>query len=303
MSIDLLVELEPVVEENLNRHLSIAKEWMPHRYVPWGRGQDFAETEEAELEAWDPDKSPLSAEVRAALEVNLLTEDNLPSYHHEIATRFGREGPWGTWVHRWTAEEGRHATAIRDYLVVTRSVDPDELERRRIAVMEAGYDGGDRTIHETIAYVALQELATRVAHRNTGRRTGDPVADRLLSRVAADENLHMVFYRSLVDAALAIDPSAMVRAICREVMAFEMPGAQIPGFRRKAIAIARADIYNLGVHGNDILGPLLRHWRIFDLPGLDASAEALRSELAVFTAQLQVDAERQAERFAKAAHR
>jgi len=28
---------------------------------------------------------------------------------------FGREGAWGTWVHRWTAEEGRHAIAIRDY--------------------------------------------------------------------------------------------------------------------------------------------------------------------------------------------
>ncbi|MEU5959102.1 acyl-ACP desaturase [Streptomyces sp. NPDC047525] len=303
MPIDLLVELEPVVEENLNRHLSMAKEWMPHRYVPWGCGQDFADTEEAELEAWNPDTAPLSPEVRAALEVNLLTEDNLPSYHHEIAARFGREGAWGTWVHRWTAEEGRHAMAIRDYLVVTRSVDADELERQRMAVMESGYDGGDRTLHEAIAYVALQELATRVAHRNTGRRTGDPVADRLLARVAADENLHMVFYRSLVDAALAIDPSAMVRAICREAMAFQMPGAQIPGFRRKAIAIARADIYNLGVHWNEILGPLLRHWRIFELTGLDASAEALRDELALFVSQLQADAERQADRFAKAAQR
>ena len=66
---------------------------------------------------------------RTSLIVNLLTEDNLPSYHHEIATVFGRDGAWGTWVHRWTAEEGRHAIAIRDYLLVTRSVDPVALER------------------------------------------------------------------------------------------------------------------------------------------------------------------------------
>ena len=32
---------------------------------------------------------------RTALIVNLLTEDNLPSYHHEIATLFGRDGAWG----------------------------------------------------------------------------------------------------------------------------------------------------------------------------------------------------------------
>ena len=44
--------------------------------------------------------------------VNLLTEDNLPSYHREIATRFGRDGAWGTWVGRWTAEENRHGIAM-----------------------------------------------------------------------------------------------------------------------------------------------------------------------------------------------
>ena len=35
----LLYELEPVVAENLERHLSIAKEWHPHDYVPWSRGR------------------------------------------------------------------------------------------------------------------------------------------------------------------------------------------------------------------------------------------------------------------------
>ena len=38
----LLHELEPVVEENLNRHYAIAKDWQPHDYIPWSRGRDFA---------------------------------------------------------------------------------------------------------------------------------------------------------------------------------------------------------------------------------------------------------------------
>jgi acyl-[acyl-carrier-protein] desaturase len=53
--------------------------------------------------------------------VNLLTEDNLPSYHREIYQSFGPDGAWGTWIGRWTAEEGRHGMAIRDYLLTTRA--------------------------------------------------------------------------------------------------------------------------------------------------------------------------------------
>ena len=98
-----------------------------------------------------------------------MTEDNLPSYHREIATRFSRDGAWGTWVGRWTAEEGRHAIAIRDYLVVTRGVDPIALEQSRMEHMQAGYDSGDKTTLQALAYVSFQELATRVSHRNTGR--------------------------------------------------------------------------------------------------------------------------------------
>lgn len=290
MKSDLIEELEPVVAENLNRHLATAKEWMPHRYVPWGEGRDFEEF------PWEPEQSTFTPAIQAALEVNLLTEDNLPSYHHEIAVRFGRDGAWGTWVHQWTAEESRHATAIRDYLLTTRAVDPDELERNRMLTMRQGYDAQDRTVADACAYVSFQELATRIAHRNTGRLSGDPRAERLLARVAADENLHMVFYRNLVTEALAVDPSAMTEAICREAMAFKMPGDGLPGFRRKAAAISRADIYNLRIHHDDVLQPLLRHWKIFDVPRLNPTADQARDDLAAFLTRLSRAAGRQTER-------
>ncbi len=38
---ELLMELEPVVATELDRHLSTAKEWFPHDYVPWSEGRDF----------------------------------------------------------------------------------------------------------------------------------------------------------------------------------------------------------------------------------------------------------------------
>jgi len=127
---DLLTELEPVVAANLDRHLGSAKDWQPQDYVPWSRGRDFAFLGG---EDWRPEDSPLDPVAQTAMIVNLLTEDNLPSYHREIATRFGRDGAWGQWVGRWTAEEGRHSIALRDYLVVTRGVDPVRLEALRMA--------------------------------------------------------------------------------------------------------------------------------------------------------------------------
>ena len=91
--------------------------------------------------------------------------------------------------------------------------------------MTAGYDSGDKTALEAVAYVSFQELATRVSHRNTGKVTGDPIAEQLLARIAKDENLHMIFYRNIVQAALEIAPDETMRAITDEVVGFQMPGA------------------------------------------------------------------------------
>ena len=126
-------------------------------------------------------------------------------------------------MHRWTAEEGRHAYCIRDYLLVTRGVDPVELERARMEVMATGYDSDQKSILHVLAYVSIQELATRISHRNTGRYAADPICERLLSRVATDENLHMVFYRNLVTAALKAEPGPTMRAITDEIMGFDKP--------------------------------------------------------------------------------
>jgi len=285
----LLAALEPTVTENLTRHLEVAKEWMPHEYVPWSEGRNFALLDG---EPWSVDQSSLSALGRVAMEVNLLTEDNLPSYHREVERAFGRDSAWGEWVHRWTAEEGRHAFCIRDYLLVTRGVDPDELERARMQTMQIGYDSGDKGLLNVCAYVSFQELATRVSHRNTGRYTEDPVAEKLLARVAMDENLHMIFYRNIVQAALELTPDATMRAITEEVLDFQMPGSVIPGFNRKAVQIAMAGIYDLRIHHDDVVWPLLRQWGIFELEGLGPDGEKARAELAEFLNDLDGQASR-----------
>ena len=246
----LLNELEPEAGRLYDRHAAVAQEWFPHDYIPYRLGRDF------DKEPWTPDQPRLTGVAQTAFEIGLLTEDNLPSYHRLIHGMFGQgDGAWINWVGRWTAEEGRHAIVLRDYLTVTRNIDPVALERGRMTQLQQGYDHDSPDTLRGLAYVTFQELATRIAHRNTGRYSDDPVADRIMIRIAADENLHMVFYRDVIAAALVLEPSAAVRAIVDEVLAFEMPGAGIPGFVRKAAQIAKAGIYDIRVHRDEVLLP------------------------------------------------
>ncbi|MFJ2744332.1 acyl-ACP desaturase [Streptomyces sp. NPDC087440] len=300
----LLHELEPVVAQNIDRHLKVVRDWNPHDYVPWSRGRDFALLGG---EDWRPEDTVLDPAVQASLIVNLLTEDNLPGYHGDFAGTLGRDAAWGEWTNRWTAEEARHGIALRDYLVVTRAVDPVDLERRRLAHMSEGSGGSPGGITETLAYVAFQELATRVSHRNTGSATGCPIADQLLARIAADENLHMLFYRNLLEAALDRAPDDAMTAIRNVLLDFQMPGENQPDFARFSMLIAMAGIYDLQLHHDKVVMPILRHLKIFERTGFGPEGEQAREELAAFLADLEDRASRfttrREERLARLARR
>lgn len=270
----LLAELAPQAGTLLERHLATAKEWFPHRLVPWERGRSYADEE------WTPNDSTVSEAARSALFVNLLTEDNLPYYFRTLEGAFGADDAWGTWVRRWTAEEGRHAIVIRDYLTVSGAVDPVALERGRMFQVSSGVTPELPSVADALAYASLQELATRISHHNTGKLLTDDVGRQIMTRVAADENLHHLFYRDLTTTALAIAPETMVPAIERQVRQFSMPGTGIPDFERHARAIAQAGVYDFRVHHDQILVPVvLRHWRIDRLEGLKSTAERARERL------------------------
>lgn len=287
----LIRDLEPVVAVELERHLSVQKNWYPHEYVPWSEGRTFAGPLNGD--AWEAKDSKLSGIAQDSLVLNLMTEDNLPSYHTEIAISMGREGAWGNWIERWTAEEARHSIAIRDYLMATRGVDPYELEDLRMAHMALGYTTSyDNDMLHTVAYVSFQELATRISHRNTGRISNDPIAEGLLQRVALDENLHMIFYRNLLGKAIDLEPNAAMRAITDVVSDFAMPGVGMPGFGRKAVQIALAGIYDQKQHIDEVVAPVLRAWNIFEREDITGEGAKARDELAVFIAKAEEEANR-----------
>ena len=278
----LLKEIEPVAGDLLNRHLGVAKEWFPHEMVPYSRGKDFVPGSQ-----WDKNdadfgsvSNEMSEAVRASLYVNLLTEDNLPYYFRDIDQLFGNDGAYGEWGRNWTAEEGRHSIVIRDYLTVTRAIDPVALERARMQQVRSGQVPAPLDLYEALAYLTLQELATRIAHRNTGKMMNDEVGEAIMSRVGNDENLHYLFYRDLATAAIAVDPSNMVMGIERAVRTFAMPGTGITDFEKLSREIARVGIYDLLIHHDQILQPVvMRHWKLEQLTGLTDEAEKAREAL------------------------
>jgi acyl-[acyl-carrier-protein] desaturase len=279
----LLHELEPVVEKNLNRHLSMRKDWNPHDYIPWSDGKNYYALGGKD---WHPEESQLSEVAQVAMVQNLLTEDNLPSYHREIAMNFSMDGPWGQWVNRWTAEENRHGIALRDYLVVTRAIDPVQLEQLRVEQVTRGFSPGQNqqgdlfaeSLFDSVIYVTFQELATRVSHRNTGKACEETVADQLLARVSADENLHMIFYRDVTEAGFEIAP---------DQANFKMPGFTVPEFRRKAVIIAVGGVYDPRIHLDDVVMPVLKKWRIFERDDFSGEAARLRDDLGRLVEELE----------------
>lgn len=277
----LIRDLEPAVAVEFERHIAVQKNWYPHEYVPWSEGRTYAGPLNGD--AWEAKDSKLTSIAQDALVLNLMTEDNLPSYHTEIAIAMGRDGAWGNWIERWTAEENRHGIVMRDYLMATRGVDPYELEDLRMAHMSLGYETPYETdMLHTVAYVSFQELATRISHRNTGRISNDPTCEGMLQRIALDENLHMIFYRNLLGKAIDLEPNAAMRAITDVVTNFAMPGVGMPGFGRKAVQIALAGIYDLQQHLDEVVAPVLRAWNVFERDDFTGEGAQAREELAAF---------------------
>ncbi len=295
--LELLTELEPVAEKLINRHLTMTKDWSPHDYIPWSEGKNYYALGGQD---WDIEQSKLSEVARVSMVQNLLTEDNLPAYHREIAMNFTMDGPWGFWVNRWTTEENRHGISLRDYLVVTRNCDPVELEQLRVEQMSRGFspgqgDQGDlfaERLFDSVMYVTFQELATRVSHRNTGKACHDPVAEQLLARISSDENLHMIFYRDISEAGLAIAPNQAMRSLHRVLRNFKMPGFTVPEFRRKAVIIAVGGVYDPRIHLDDVVMPVLKKWRILERDDFTGEAAAMRDDIAVLITELEETCEK-----------
>ncbi len=292
--VDLVEEIKPDVERLLNRHLEAPRLWYPHEQIEWGRGESFADR------PWSPSDYPLPDGVRSSIYVNLLTEDNLPYYTCSLFDHAPADHPIRDWNHQWTMEENRHSMVMRDWVHVSRCIDPTLLEDGRRVQMRKGEVPHPPTFADLICYVSFQERATQIAHRNTGAHLpkDDRMGRNILALIAGDETKHYLFYRDLAQAAFVIDPSAMMIATLRQISGFAMPGTGIPNFTRHAVRIAREGIYGLSQYVRDVVNPVLALWDVSHLEDLSADAEHARTELAEVMARLAASVERLSQRSA-----
>ena len=257
----LTLELEPVVADTLAVYLEHADEWYAHDYVPFDQGRNFAFLGGDD---WEPSQATLPQAVVDAVEIVLITKDNLAGYHRELVEHFILEDKWGRWLGRWTAEENLHAIALREYLVVTRNVDPVADEAVRVAHVMRGYRANTLTQIETLVFMALYERSHAVYLRNLEAQIDEPVLKSLVGRIARDEQRHYEFFHKLVAHCLKNHEDQTIGAIARRALAFGVVGGDILEYREtKLRTVADAGIFDEAA-ADKVVGDCITDWGLAD---------------------------------------
>jgi acyl-[acyl-carrier-protein] desaturase len=236
----LILDLEPVVLQELRRHIDSEDLWYAHDYVPFEQGENFAFLGGRD---WDPSEVTLPKTVTDALEILLITKDNLAGYHREFVFSFILEEKWGRWIGRWTAEEHLHAIALRNYLVVTREIDPPANEDVRVEHVMKGYRPDGYSQVERLVYMAFLERSHAVFCRNLEAQITEPVLKALIGRIAKDEERHEEFFANLVSHLLDTSRDETVAAIARCAGDLGLVGSDIDAFADKVQHMADAAIF------------------------------------------------------------
>jgi hypothetical protein len=180
---------------------AVAEEWFPHDYVPYSQGRDF------DTDPWTPDQPRLTASRRSPSRSTCSPRTTCRA----TTARSTRCSARRRRVDQLGAPLDRRGGPPLDR--------PARLPRRhpqrstRSSSSGAGCRSGDDRLrprrprraprHGLRRVPGARDRAQPPQHRPYSQ---DPVADRIMARIAKDENLHMVFYRDLLDAAFEVDP-------------------------------------------------------------------------------------------------
>lgn len=265
--VDVLRDLEPAVSELMARHEEKRELWFPEDLVGAAPGEDPDE----HLATLRERSRGIPDYARAALALNLLTEEGLPHFHRLLATYLGNDSSWREWNNLWTAEEDRHGAVLAAYTRDTRLFDQRVLEGLQFEYLRRGFDPDfDRDPYRVFVYTTLQERATQQSHAQTGKvvEEYEPLLGGVLRKVASEEARHFNFYRTVFDEILKRDPDGALHAAAGIMPAIDMPAVALPGFREFADVIRRAGIYGPRDYLR-IVQEQIRSWRIETLTGLN----------------------------------
>ncbi|MGH7703568.1 MAG: acyl-ACP desaturase [Gemmatimonadales bacterium] len=287
--IEVLKDLEAKVRELMLAHEEKRPLWYPSELLAPEPGEcpDKHTAELRKRAAGIPDSA------RAALALNLLTEEGLPHFHRLLAVYLGDESHWREWNNLWTAEEDRHGAVLHDYTREARILDQRRLEEMQFSYLRNGFHPAwDRDPYRVFAYTTVQERATQISHGKTGEVVGEyePRLGAILNNVAMEEARHFSFYRTIFEEILKRDPDQALHSASFILPSIDMPGHSMPGFREIADVIRRAGIYG-PMDYLRIVQEQIRYWKIESLTELNELGRIAQEKILGIPARLKRIAE------------
>lgn len=277
--VEVLSTLELKVKELMDSHISKRKLWFSSDFLPADEKMDS--DQEANITKLRKRAKGIKDSVRVAVAVNLLTEEGLPHFHRLLAKHFGDDNFWSKWNNMWTAEEDRHGCVLRDYARDSRLFSFREIELMQFHYLESGFNPDwNKDPYRVFVYTTLQERATQISHKNTGKLVDDdePLLNGILSSIAADEAKHFSFYRNIFKEILEIDPARALESAAEIMPGIDMPGLSMPNFRDMADVVRRIGIYGPWDYKR-IVEEAIKFWNIELLTGLNDLAEKAQEKV------------------------
>jgi len=269
---EVLCYLESKVKELISSHVAKRKLWFSSDFIP---SEERMNDEQQSVKTKLRERAKgIGDEVRVALAVNLLTEEGLPHFHTLITKYLGDNSFWAKWTNMWTAEEDRHGNIIRDYVRDSNIFNFREIELMQFHYVESGFNPDwDMDPYKVFVYTTLQERATQISHKNTGKAAGEeePLISGILSNIAADEAKHFTFYRNVFKEILKLDPEGGLISAAAIMPAIDMPGISMPNFRELADVVRRSGIYTPWDY-KEIVEEIIKFWEIGSYTGLSEMA-------------------------------
>jgi acyl-[acyl-carrier-protein] desaturase len=287
--IEVLQDLEDIVRDLMEIHERKRELWFPSDLV----GPAADESPDTHIAKLRQQAAGIPDHARAALALNLLTEEGLPHFHRLLAVYLGDDSFWRSWNNLWTAEEDRHGQVLHDYARDTQLLQQRKLEEMQFEYLRAGFHPQwDRDPYRVFAYTTVQERATQFSHSETGKIVAEyePRLASILSQVAKEEARHYTFYRTVFGEILKRDPDQALHSASFILPAIDMPGVTMPGFKELADVIRRAGIYGPRDYLR-IVQEQIRYWKIESVEGLNELGRKAQEKIMGIPARLKRIAE------------
>ncbi|MDF0530152.1 acyl-ACP desaturase [Tsukamurella sp. 8F] len=230
---ELIIAVDKALPEIRDRYLAEGDPWKPHDLVPWDDGRNYAFLGGDDFVDSDVAIDPV---VGHGLVLGLLTKDHLPSLHRLMAQHHPIESDWGRMVGHWTAEENRHAIALRDHVVVSRTFDVEKLELWRLEAVTRGYKQYEKSIDD---YGIIDQVAMIVFHEALSADYFAKLADvadksegtprglvETLRKISADDTLQRSVWSDFFAVVLDVNEEVAKAAILDQARKATAIGAE-----------------------------------------------------------------------------